>query len=72
MEKAGAGAAGIAVARLPNSGDITYEIVNFIDGVRSVSDIRDAVSAEFDPVDLAAVAEYLDVLAKAGAIRYKP
>ena len=72
MEKAGAAAAKIAIARLSNSGDVTYEIVNFIDGVRSVSDIRDAVSAEFDPIDLAAVAEYLDLLAKAGAIRYKP
>jgi hypothetical protein len=37
-----------------------------------VSEIRDAVSAEFEPVDLAAVAEYLEVLVKAGAIRFKP
>jgi len=36
-----------------------------------VSEIRDAVSAEFDPVALAAVAEYLDLLAKAGAVTFK-
>jgi len=72
MEKAGAAVAAIAIAGLPNSGDITYEIVNFVDGVRSVSEIRDAVSAEFEPVDLAVVAEYLEVLAKAGAISFKP
>jgi aminopeptidase YwaD len=71
MEKAGASAAAAAIARLPNSGDITYEIVNFVDGVRTVREIRDAVSAEFEPLDLTAVAEYLDLLAKAGAITFK-
>jgi hypothetical protein len=30
-----------------------------------------AVSAEFEPIDLAAVAEYLDLLAKAGAITFR-
>ena len=71
MEKAGASAAASAIARLPNSGDITYEIVNFVDGARTVREIRDAVSAEFEPIDLTAVAEYLDLLAKAGAITFK-
>jgi hypothetical protein len=47
-------------------------IVNFIDGARSVSDVRDAVSAEFEPVDLAAASEYLDAVAKAGAISFRP
>jgi hypothetical protein len=72
VDRLGPQAAAIAIARVPNSGDVTYEIVNFVDGVRSVSEIRDAVSAEFEPVDLAAVAEYLEVLVKAGAIRFKP
>jgi hypothetical protein len=71
MEKAGAGSASTAIAALPNSDDVTYEIVNFIDGTRSVSDIRNAVSAEFDPIELKAVAEYLDLLAKAGAVTFK-
>ena len=71
-EKAGPSNGRIAVARLPNAGDVTYEIVNFVDGVRTVGEIRDAVSAEFGPVDLSAVAEYLDLLAKAGAISYRP
>ena len=70
-EKAGRGVARIAISRVPNSDDVTYEIVNFIDGVRTVSEIRDAVSAEFEPVELGAVAEYLDLLAKAGAISFK-
>jgi aminopeptidase YwaD len=71
LEKAGAGAASAAIARVANSGDVTYEVVNFIDGARTVGEIRDAVSAEFEPVDLGAVAEYMDWLAKAGAITLK-
>jgi hypothetical protein len=39
--------------------------------VRTVTDIRDAVSAEFEPLEPGAVAEYLDLLAKAGAISFK-
>jgi hypothetical protein len=70
-EKAGAGSVSIAIGRVPNSDDVTYEIVNFIDGVRTVTDIRDAVSAEFEPLEPGAVAEYLDLLAKAGAISFK-
>ena len=70
-EKGGAGAASIAIARVPNSDDVTYEIANFIDGTRTVSEIRDAVSAEFEPLELKAVAEYLDLLARAGAVSFK-
>jgi hypothetical protein len=72
VEKAGAAAASLAIARLPNSGDVTYEIVNFIDGARTVSEIRDAVSAEFEPVPLKDVVEYLEVLQRAGAVTFKP
>jgi hypothetical protein len=71
-EKAGRGAASIAITRVPRSDDVTYEIVNFIDGTRSIGDIRNAVSAEFEPVALAAVAEYIELLAKAGAVTFKP
>jgi aminopeptidase YwaD len=71
IEKAGAAAGRIAIARDPDSGDLTYEIVNFIDGARTVGEIRDAVSAEFEPLDVAAVAEYIDVLAKAGAVSFR-
>ncbi len=70
-EKAGAASVSIAIARVPNSDDVTYEIANFVNSARTVSDIRDAVSAEFEPLDLKAVAEYLDLLASAGAITFK-
>ena len=71
-EKAGRAAATIAITRVPRSEDVTYEIVNFIDGARSVAEIRDAVSAEFEPLDPGAVSEYLDILAKAGAVTFRP
>jgi len=71
IDKTGESAATIAIARAPDAGDVTYEVVNFIDGVRSVGEIRDAVSAELRPIDLRAVAEYLELLAKAGAVSFK-
>ncbi len=70
-EKAGPGAAALAVNRLAGSDNVTYEIVNFIDGVRTVEEIRSAVSAEFEPIDTKVVGEYLDLLAKIGAIRFR-
>jgi hypothetical protein len=70
-EKGGRGAASIAITRAPRSDDVTYELVNFIDGIRTIRQIRDAVSAEFEPLDLTAVAEYVDLLARAGAVTFK-
>jgi hypothetical protein len=36
-----------------------YEIVNFVDGKRAVREIRDAVAAEYGPIPLDVVANYL-------------
>jgi hypothetical protein len=49
--------------------DYAYEVLNFVDGKRSVRQIRDMASAEFGPVDLALVAEYLRSLESAGVVR---
>jgi hypothetical protein len=35
VDRVGPQAAAIAIARVPNSGDVTYEIVNFVDGVQA-------------------------------------
>jgi hypothetical protein len=48
-----------------------YEIVNFVDGKRTVAEIRDAVSAEYGPVAVALVADYLDACQEAGIIQWK-
>jgi aminopeptidase YwaD len=47
-----------------------YEILNFVDGKRTVADIRDAVSAEFFPLPLATVADYLQACEEAKVITY--
>jgi aminopeptidase YwaD len=43
-------------------GGYDYEILNLVDGRRSVQDITDMVSAIYGPVDVAAVLEYLRAL----------
>jgi hypothetical protein len=48
-----------------------YEIVNFIDGKRTVGEIRDAVSAEYGPVSLDLVADYLSACAEAKLVSWQ-
>src|SRR3990172_6727015 len=48
-----------------------FEVLNFTDGRRTVAEIRDAVSAELDPISIEAVSEYLEVLARAGVVRFR-
>lgn len=52
-------------------GDMRFELVNFIDGKRSVSDIRDALGAEFSPIALDVVAHYINDLVKASVVKWK-
>ena len=51
--------------------EYAYEVLNFVDGKRAAQDIRDAVSAEYGPVPLAYVVEYLRALESAGVISLK-
>jgi hypothetical protein len=48
-----------------------YEIVNFINGKRSVGQIRDAVSAEYGPIPLSIVVDYLNACAEAKIIQWQ-
>jgi len=52
------------------NGNERFELVNFVDGERSVTEIRDALSAEFRPVPLEVVARYLDDLVQVGVVRW--
>ncbi len=52
-------------------GNARFELVNFIDGTRSVTQIRDAISAEYEPVSITVVARYLDDLARVGVVSWK-
>jgi len=48
--------------------EYAYETLNFADGKRNAQEIRDAVSAEYGPVPLELVLEYLKTLEKIGII----
>jgi hypothetical protein len=47
------------------------ELRNFIDNKRSILDIRDAASAEFEPISLKDVEEWVNVQAKLGLVEIK-
>jgi len=68
-------AAGVATPKLMSyeglwgSGEeYAYEVLNFADGKRNAQEIRDAVSAEYGPVPLELVVEYLKALEKIGVV----
>ena len=52
------------------SGNARFELVNFIDGERSITEIRNALSAEFGPLPTAAVARYLEDLVEVGVVEW--
>ena len=47
--------------------EYAYEVLNFANGQRNAQEIRDAVSAEYGPVPLELVVEYLQALGKRSA-----
>ena len=48
--------------------EYAYETLNFVDGVLNAQQIRDRVSAEYGPIPLELVVEYLKDLEKVGVI----
>jgi hypothetical protein len=48
--------------------EYAYEALNFADGTRNALKIRDAVSAEYGPVPLELVVEYLKALEEIGVV----
>ena len=68
-------AAGVAAPRLLSyqsqwgaGEEYAYETVNFASGKRNAQDIRDAVSAEYGPIPLEMIVEYLKALEKIGVV----
>jgi len=68
-------AAGVATPKLMSyeglwggGEEYAYEVLNFADGKRNAQEIRDAVSAEYGPVPLEMVMEYLKALEKIGLV----
>jgi hypothetical protein len=54
----------------PLNSNARFELVNFIDGERTVSDVRNALSAEFGPILTTAVARYLEDLVEVGVVEW--
>lgn len=52
-----------------NLGPAEFEVRNFIDGKRNILEIRNAVSAEYYPIEIKDVINYLKVLESAGFIK---
>jgi aminopeptidase YwaD len=48
---------------------VMYEALNFVDGKRTLMEIRDAISAEYEPVPMAEVVQYFEFLQKVGVVR---
>jgi aminopeptidase YwaD len=48
--------------------EFAYEVLNFADGKRNAQEIRDAVSAEYGPVPLDLIVEYLKALETIGIV----
>ena len=53
-------------------GRAEFEVRNFIDGRRSLLDIRNAASAEYGPLPLQAVRDYIDLLKNMGFVEVVP
>ncbi len=53
------------------SNQARFELVNFCDGTRTVSAIRNALSAEFGAIETRVVGHYLDDLVKVGVMKWK-
>ncbi len=51
-------------------GDERFELVNFIDGQRTIAEIRDLLSGEFGPIPMQVVSHYIDDLVKADVVRW--
>ena len=54
-----------------NGSEYAYEVLNLVDGKHSVSDIRNTLSAEFGPIPIALVKEYLEALKSIDVISIK-
>ena len=55
----------------PLQGDLQFELHNLLDGKTTLSEVRDILSAEFTPLETAAVARYVAALERIGLVTGK-
>jgi aminopeptidase YwaD len=51
---------------------VMYEALNFVDGKRTVEEIRNLVSDEFEPIPVEEFTSYFDFLSSVGVVKIKP
>ncbi len=56
------------ISAMPRGEILRYEILNLVDGTRSVKDIRDFIAAAYGPISVSDVMDYLRLLAKIGVV----
>jgi hypothetical protein len=59
------------IAARPNGEILLYEMLNLVDGKRSVQAIRDYLAAAYGLIAVEEVADYLRLLEKVGVIRFE-
>ncbi len=57
------------IGAMPHGEILLYEILNLVDGKRSVQAIRDYIAAAYGPIAVDDVADYLKLLEKIGVVR---
>jgi hypothetical protein len=67
---ADAAAAWYRTSGAPLTGDVRFEVVNFIDGVRTVGQIGDAIAAEFGAIPQDVLTHYVDDLVRIGVVQW--
>jgi len=55
----------------PLGGNHAFELLNFMDGERTITQIRDALSAEYGPVPTEAVAQFVEDLVETGVAEWR-
>ena len=57
------------IGSMPDGEILLYEILNLVDGKRSVQAIRDYIAAAYGPIGIEDVADYLKLLERIGVVR---
>ena len=60
-----------ALERRANGGVLFYELLNLVDGKRSVAEIRDILTGRYEPIPLGEVSGALDLLARARVVSWR-
>jgi len=60
------------ISSRPNGDIVMYEILNLVDGKRSIQTIRDYIAASYGLVPIEDVSDYLRLLEKIGVIKIEP